>query len=200
MILFHALLVAVIISVGYGFNENFPDADEAGGIIFSTGLLILAVHGLYLSGSIFNNEIYENTFQTLTLLPLSISQIVRKKILASLIIMTPTALTTLASLLLIGSSRIYSALSDSAFYKILWVSVSGYICFYVMTAFLSLYIRHGALAVAGFLYMIFTIVLAVSSDGSAFVITLFNITFISIFCHLLLIRLRSLAGNTGSSL
>ncbi|MHC4994033.1 MAG: ABC transporter permease [Planctomycetota bacterium] len=137
---------------GGTFDGRF-DFDEIGGATMLSALFVAGAHAVLLAGSLFQDEVRDQTLSSLALLPVSMGQIAYAKLRGALLALAPC-------LIWFG---VGVALNPEDFFDILedlltevggWYLISTVVFYLHVVAILSLYARRGAAALAFGLYVL----------------------------------------------
>lgn len=192
--LINTIVIGAFIAIyAYTNRGQMPPLPHIGYTLMIVGFVFLLAQGAYLSGTMFSKEVHEKTHSTLMLLPMTINKIVAMKIYGGAMAMIPMGITFIIGFCLLDGeaiANIFGALLISLF-----AFVPLIFCFYYLTAYLSLYIRHGAVALTFLIFLFLQIFISLFTLGCFIFPIIINGVMIIILHKKIEKRLVKLAGE-----
>lgn len=193
--LFVGTMVMITSLTIISYNNGWPRQEQIGGVMMVMGLVVLLVQIGYFSSVLFSREVHEKTHSTLMMLPMTTWQIAVSKVFGSLFVTLPMLLTIFIGLCMVDYDDIRRALMDDDFYQATAVISFMALSFYNLTAYASLFIKHGSLVITVLLFFCLQVTMAMISEGSIVLNLVINGAIITIFPNLIIARLNELAGE-----
>ena len=162
-----SLLLTFIIGLGIfiSWYDSNIDIVMIGWFILITGLSFFILKCVYMSSTVFNREMEEKTYATLTLLPVSIRKIAYSKILGGSLFIVPSLIAILIGILF-ATNFLSDVEFDSKWLLTGSLIISGlvqFIFYLYLVTFFSLIIRYGGFVIALLVFILVKICMGIPS-------------------------------------
>ncbi len=147
----YAILIGVIFCISFEFWNPYRsyrfDCEDLGQIMMVAMLILLVIELLFLSSRVFGSEMRWRTLSSIMMLPFSPHGLAYRKLLGCLLVTIPALLYFVVGALLAPDS-FFEAVSDLFSEPGSWYTVIMVLFVLHLTAYLSLVVKRGALALA----------------------------------------------------
>jgi len=151
------LILLITCYLNYQWRNNY---ENVGSFVLTIGLTTLFIEGLYISASLFSDEILEKTLSTLLMLPYSLQSIAFRKILGASIITIPALIFIFIGFILSMPDMI-NKMAHIDFWTGIFTALLYVLFYYYLTVYFSIHMKYGAFIVAGIVLWLLSAIISI---------------------------------------